>query len=173
MSADDVVRQKIRDNSVVDAAGCWLWTRARNRHDYGVTSYFGGSRLAHRVSYEAFVGPIPSGLVIDHLCRVPRCVNPAHMEPVTVHENTMRGVSPSAAQAKQTECKEGHPLSGENLLPESRGRRLCVICTRRWSMQRAEILRRAARAKGLGVKEYRSTYGFSIKTAEAVLAGAL
>lgn len=74
-------------------ADCWLWTATRTAKDghgrfYPIT---GKGVLAHRFAYELLVGPIPDGLVIDHLCRVRLCVNPAHLEPVTAEENTRRG----------------------------------------------------------------------------------
>jgi hypothetical protein len=76
----------------VDKSGeCWLW-QAGKCAGYG-RFFVPGSRPvpAHRWAYEALVGPIPDGLVIDHLCRNPACVNPAHMEPVTIVENVRRG----------------------------------------------------------------------------------
>ncbi len=78
--------------------GCWLWAAYADRKGYG--QFSAGSRadgtyrkvFAHRWAYEHEVGPIPEGLTIDHLCRVPLCVNPGHLEPVTNRENTRRGV---------------------------------------------------------------------------------
>lgn len=75
--------------------GCWEWTGARQpdgRYDYGM--FWDGTRAvrAHRFAYELLVGPIPVGLELDHLCRNPPCVNPAHLEPVTHAENIRRGV---------------------------------------------------------------------------------
>jgi len=81
----------------VDSRGCWLWTGFINRYGYGVLTALprkpgrARARAAHRVSYEWFVGPIPAGLTIDHLCRVRRCINPDHLEPVTNAENLRRG----------------------------------------------------------------------------------
>lgn len=76
--------------NVDPVSGCWLWTKATNHGGYGVT--WDGKRtvVAHRFSYEAFVGPIPDGLHLDHLCVTPACVNPAHLEPVTQAENNRR-----------------------------------------------------------------------------------
>jgi len=85
---------------------CWPWTGFVQSNGYGVRSTHnpGETRLAHRIAYEQLVGPIPAGLVLDHLChtRDPdcadndgcphrRCCNPAHLEPVTRRENIARG----------------------------------------------------------------------------------
>lgn len=83
--------ERIRRYVEIDANGCWIWTAARNRGGYGIIGIELRSALAHRVSYEAFVGEIPNGLELDHLCRVRCCVNPQHLEPVTRYENVRRG----------------------------------------------------------------------------------
>lgn len=70
---------------------CWVWCARTNRNGYGRLRVGGRELMAHRLAYEALVGPIPEGLVLDHLCRVRLCINPAHLEPVTVRENTLRG----------------------------------------------------------------------------------
>ncbi len=70
---------------------CWVWVARLNRNGYGRLHHGGCERMAHRLSYEVHVGPIPDGLLLDHLCRVRCCVNPAHLEPVTHRENTLRG----------------------------------------------------------------------------------
>jgi hypothetical protein len=69
---------------------CWYWLGSRDRWGYGQFSVAGKQILAHRFAYTMVVGPIPRGLTIDHLCRVPACVNPAHLEAVTSRENTER-----------------------------------------------------------------------------------
>lgn len=109
---------------------CWLWTASTNK-GYGQIRLGGSSRkmlLAHRVAYEMLVGPIPEGLQLDHLCRVTLCVNPKHLEPVTLQENVLRGENFIAKKARQTECLRGHPLSGANLYTDSKGYRKCKIC---------------------------------------------
>lgn len=123
--------------------GCWLWTASTNLQGYG--QFFDGKTvLAHRFAYERLVGPIPEGLVTDHLCRTPLCVNPAHLEPVTQRENMLRGETVIAANARKTHCKRGHPLSGENLVIDGQGWRQCRICLRiRW--RRKSAARRAAK----------------------------
>lgn len=71
--------------------GCWLWTGVLSYDGYGRFRADNRSTGAHRFAYEYYVGPIPDGLQIDHLCRVHNCVNPAHLEPVTPAENQRRG----------------------------------------------------------------------------------
>ncbi len=104
---------------------CWLWT-ARTTRGYGM--FWDGERqvYAHRFSYEMAQGTIPPGAHLDHLCRVPRCVNPAHLEPVSVRENVAR--SPIHNGAK-THCKWGHEFTAENTYVWNGGR-ICRTCVR-------------------------------------------
>lgn len=114
--------------------GCWTWTACRTSDGYGQIKGHRTRKLwyAHRVSYELVNGPIPDGLQIDHLCRNPSCVNPEHLEAVTPRRNTMRSRSLTAKLARQTHCKRGHPLSGDNLYQSAlrRGQRQCLTCRR-------------------------------------------
>jgi hypothetical protein len=122
-------------------AGCWLWTASTDSNGYGqfVTgSRTDGSRRqwrAYRFAYEAIVGQVRHGLQLDHVCRVRRCVNPAHLEAVTSRENTLRGESPAAANATKTHCPAGHPYVGDNLRIY-RGWRRCRACDRRENRSR-------------------------------------
>jgi hypothetical protein len=108
--------------------GCWMW-----RGHIDKKSGRGSWRMpedshatpAHRAAYRMFVGPIPKGLQLDHLCCVPSCVNPAHLEPVTPLENVRRT---GAGQA--ITCRRGHVLAGDNLGKRSDGRRYCKTCSR-------------------------------------------
>ena len=105
--------------------GCWEWQGSRlGVSDYGRFDH----EMAHRVSYEYFVGPIPDGLTLDHLCRNRPCVRPSHLEPVTMQENILRGLAPSADNARKIFCIRGHPLFGANLYVTPDGRRQCRIC---------------------------------------------
>lgn len=70
--------------------GCWLWKFPSPR-GYGSVVRDGRTRQTHRYAYELLIGPIPEGLVIDHLCRRPPCLNPLHLEPVTQQVNVQRG----------------------------------------------------------------------------------
>lgn len=86
---------------------CWNWTGYRNRGGYGRYMHQKRMQLAHRVSYELLVGPVPDGLVIDHLCRNPSCVNPDHLEPVTNAENIRRGLAGGLAKRHSHSLEPG------------------------------------------------------------------
>jgi hypothetical protein len=111
--------------------GCWLWTGTANRDGYGrfyVREAI--TELAHRWAYEQFVGPIPEGMPLDHLCRNRSCVNPDHLEPVTQRENQTRSPLTIAAQnLAKTHCPLGHPYNEENTYLYRGGRR-CRACRR-------------------------------------------
>ena len=116
--------------------GCWVWTAStfggKPGNEYGgirLGPKAAGMRLAHRVSYEFYKGPIPDGLHIDHLCRVRLCVNPDHLEAVTPKQNVLRGVSMVAANVRKTHCPYGHPYDLFNTYVY-RGSRFCRPCLR-------------------------------------------
>lgn len=117
--------------STVDPdTGCWLWDGATTV-GYGRIKRNSRIDMAHRITYELFVGPIPENLTIDHLCRVRSCVNPAHLEPVTIAVNVMRGESLPARNARKTHCPQGHPYDDENTyVNPTTGWRLCRSCAR-------------------------------------------
>ena len=94
---------------LIDAEGdCWEWTGGRNREGYGYTTVGRRQWKAHRVVWEALIGPIPEGMTIDHLCRNKACVNPDHLETVSSVDNVLRGYSPQAKHARKTRCSKGH-----------------------------------------------------------------
>lgn len=107
--------------------GCWQWNGWTNQHGYGrvgAGGRGGASLLVHRVLFEIVAGPIPAGLELDHLCRNHRCVNPAHLEPVTHAENMRRG-----ATATKTHCVNGHAFDEINTAIHN-GARRCRSCHR-------------------------------------------
>jgi hypothetical protein len=110
----------------LDVGDCWLWTGPVNPKGYGRIGDHGHLRYVHRVAYEELVGPVPPGFVLDHLCRVPRCCNPSHMEVVTHRVNILRSpITIASIRAAQTLCIRGHEL--ERL---DNGLRMCRTCAR-------------------------------------------
>ena len=142
--------------------GCWHWIGNHNGANYGTLKVNGLPKLAHVISFEMFVGFVPRGLELDHVChsqnksceggkRCPhrRCVNPDHLEPVTHRINVARGRGPRNMGIRNTEkrkCPDGHPYEGANLLMES-GRRRCRVC-RQGSWRRSSRKYQQGRANG-------------------------
>ena len=106
--------------------GCWFWTSRRDRHGYPITWRGNSPVQAHRVVYEAEVGDIPDGKVLDHLCRNRLCVNPDHLEPVTQAVNLHR--REWGVRVRRKTCARGHSMS--DCLVTSQGGRLCRTCRR-------------------------------------------
>ena len=106
-------------------SGCWLWIGTSNWQGYGRYRIPGTRTMtqAFRYIWEHEYGPVPAGLELDHLCRVPLCVNPAHMEPVTHRENMLRGNTIVALHAAKTCAPCGHPYE-----KKEGGSRRCVRC---------------------------------------------
>ncbi|MFF8534104.1 HNH endonuclease signature motif containing protein [Streptomyces sp. NPDC015532] len=115
---------KIRDAE----GGCWEWTGHVKPNGYGQVRINRRPLHAHRVAYEALRGSIPDGLVIDHLCRNRRCVNPDHLEPVTHRTNILRGTGPAARNARRTHCIRGHRFDAANTYVAPNGARNCRTC---------------------------------------------
>lgn len=138
---------------------CWIWPYGRQKNGYARINVGPTRKLAHRAAYELFVGPIPDGYTIDHLChnesvcdegfdcKHRACVNPEHLEAVPMNVNLRR--SPNRPESR-THCPQGHPYEGENLVYE-KGRygvvRKCRIC-RAASARRAGARRRARQREG-------------------------
>jgi hypothetical protein len=123
------VLDKIIERVLLDENNCWLM-ETNEPHGYGKVWHEGRNAYAHRITYERFRQPIPTGLTIDHLCRVRNCVNPWHLEPVTMRENLLRGTGASAVNAKRTHCAQGHEFTEENTGVRKTGERYCRACRR-------------------------------------------
>lgn len=131
VSAADYERRFWSYVDITSPDNCWLWQGCLNRDGYGVfVTPSCTSGLAHRFAYELFREPIPDGLETDHLCRVRRCCNPAHMEAVSHKENNIRGNTLTAINAKKTHCIRGHPYDAENTYITKNGSRNCRTCHR-------------------------------------------
>jgi HNH endonuclease len=122
-----------RIDALTDKSGdCWIWLGSKTDGGYGTIGIAGKNKLVHRVNYERFVGPIPEGLCIDHLCRVRACCNPAHLEAVTYRENNLRGMAPTFVAHRAGTCTSGHEMTPENsYVRKNDGKRVCRTCMHR------------------------------------------
>lgn len=137
---------------------CWEWQAVLNNNGYGRIRVKPRLLMAHRVAYEAMVGPIPDGLHLDHLCRNRSCVNPDHLEPVSNLENWSRGNSPTLAHAQKTHCKNGHEFTAENTITftesgRNRPRRRCRQCRYDQGRARRERVRAMSGNQYAGIDE--------------------
>lgn len=137
--ASDVMERRFWAK-VEKSDGCWLWQGYVGANGYGMS----GKKPAHRRAYEFLRGTIPAGLELDHLCRTPRCVNPAHLEPVTHRTNLLRGVGPSAINAAKTRCVNGHDYDECNTYHRRNGQRDCRRCK---AIRERERYRRQAKVR--------------------------
>ena len=125
---------------VIPCGGCWEWTASLQPTGYGQINSGGDAPTmlyAHRVSWELFIGPIPEGMWIDHMCRNRLCVNPQHLRVVTPRQNTIENSrSVPAARAAQTTCSRGHPFD----IVRASGARRCSICDDASARRRRESM---------------------------------
>ena len=158
--------------------GCWIWQGKVTAHGYGQVNYRAttGKQYqtpAHRMAYIIFVGDIPNGLTIDHLCRNRTCWRPSHLEAVTYQENVLRGDGVAAKNASKMYCRKGHELGASNVqqADAARGWRTCRECNREHAREQRRIIAEAAEAVGLPTNRYVSSYGTSRRAALAVIHG--
>jgi hypothetical protein len=121
--------KRLKESFVPAGAGdCWPWLGAMDGDGYGIFRYRGRHLKAHKAVYEKLVGPVPAGRELDHTCCNRRCVNPAHLEPVTHRENILRGDTLPAKNAAKTHCDRGHEFIPGNTYMTPRGFRQCRAC---------------------------------------------
>ena len=120
---------------IIEGSECIFWKDPLMKNGYGQLCVNGGFFLAHRFSYSQFIGPIPPGICIDHICRQRNCVNPSHLRLVTRKENTIQNsIGPTALNMAKTHCIYGHEFTPENTYRthSSTGpKRACKICSKR------------------------------------------
>lgn len=128
----------LRQTELGPPSACWKWLGAKNKSGHGVIGV-GPKKLQgpHRVAYELFIGPIPEGAHLDHLCARwpgglgPSCVNPWHLEPVSLFENVARsGKQVAVLNRAKTHCPQGHPYDEKNTGHSAGNRRYCRACHR-------------------------------------------
>lgn len=131
-----MTRERFMFRVSIDTNGCWVWPLLR-RDGYGQTCVgIDGrtERFPHRVAWFLFRGSLPpTGMQLDHTCRVRACVNPDHLEVVTPLVNIMRSSGVTAENARKTHCHKGHEFTPENTIidyPKGKRRRTCRSCGR-------------------------------------------
>jgi len=130
--------------------GCWDWIGNVNSSGYGRIRYLGPKVLVHRLMFSWVNGVGLSriisrdNLIIDHICNNKRCCNPEHLRLTTHKINMLRGNGPSAREARQTHCKNGHLLPTER---NASGRRFCKPCHATWARNRYRTLHKLAPSK--------------------------
>jgi hypothetical protein len=117
---------------------CWVPPQVPNSAGYvQIPNGRGGRQLAHRAFHERFVGSIPEGHEVDHLCEQHDCCSPAHLEAVPPSVNRLRSKTPPSLNVLKTHCPYGHPYDEANTYVTPAGYRQCRICTRRRNREAA------------------------------------
>lgn len=127
---------------IIKVGTCWEWQAALDKDGYGLFWFDSRQRRAHRFSYENFVKKIPDGLVLDHLCRNVKCVNPEHLEVVTNRINIIRGRWKSNNLNTFTHCNRGHKFTDESSIRRKDGKKTCRICKDAYTSEYLLMLRR-------------------------------
>jgi len=108
---------------------CIEWEGYCKPDGYGRAKVNGKMVYVHRYVFQELTGIMLSAEdKLDHLCRNPPCCDPNHLEVVTQIENTLRGNSPTAVNARKTHCPSGHPFDEKNTYHRKSGGRTCRAC---------------------------------------------
>lgn len=134
-------------SQVAQDGECWIWQGTRDALGYARLKMRRHSDLLHRAIYVMTRGPIPEHLVLDHRCRRPPCLNPAHLEPVPQRVNVFRGQSPIAKNRQKTHCPQGHAYTPENTWISRTGGRGCRACNRERASRRLQAERELSPTK--------------------------
>jgi hypothetical protein len=128
----DALRARLWSNTRVDDNGCWTWTGPLNPKGYGKINIGGTTHQVHRLGALLAAAPFDPELTLDHLCRNRASWNPAHLEPVPLRENILRGVGPTALNARKTHCPQGHEYTEDNIRrrADRPNERECKTCHR-------------------------------------------
>lgn len=121
--------ETLKSHVTINSEGCWIWTLHCDRDGYGKVRMDGKTWQAHRAAFALNAGPIAESAVIHHTCRTRACCNPWHLEAATAFENTMRGISPPACNARKVRCNHGHHFDAANTYRHN-NRRDCKACNR-------------------------------------------
>jgi len=129
------LKRFLRKLSIGD--GCWEWQASKKRRGYGQFWCKGKNRVASRVAYRHFKGPIPDGMCVCHTCDNPGCCNPAHLWLGTYTDNmqdaSTKGRMRGTVGPPKTHCGRGHEYTPNNtyMRPDKPGQRQCRVCNRR------------------------------------------
>lgn len=124
-------------------SGCWLWAGCLNQDGYGRVGMKRAGRVkmvaAHRLSYEAFHGPIDAGLWVLHKCDTPTCVNPNHLFLGDVKDNmadcSRKGRTRFQRFGQRQHCRRGHEFTPDNTRIMRDGARRCRTCIAIWRLE--------------------------------------
>ena len=124
---------KLISNCEITESGCWEWQGLKHRSGYGQITTLSGRDYTHRVAWALMIGPIPEGMVIDHICRNRTCFKPSHLRVTTHRQNILAGTGASARNYRKTKCARGHTYTEGNFTfkyAQQRKWRRCSICAK-------------------------------------------